>query len=358
MFQSTLLFPEGDAGAASIEPPKLDSFNPRLLFPEGDARQQLPGGEGSKSFNPRLLFPEGDAFFNSYRTFQNSFNPRLLFPEGDARRVLCRAAQGAGFNPRLLFPEGDAIARRDGQPIVWPVSIHASCFQKAKHGIATRTGVEAKFQSTPPVSRRRCRRRSVLCCPSARFNPRLLFPEGDAYGVFSGDDPGTLFQSTPPVSRRRCLLKKPHPASSAAFQSTPPVSRRRCLRCWRSPQCGQGFNPRLLFPEGDAGCQLGDEAVLHVSIHASCFQRRCLASVRMRACLSSFNPRLLFPEGDAIPWPPALLLRSGFNPRLLFPEGDAGAASIEPPKLDSFNPRLLFPEGDAPCRQENLKTKL
>ncbi len=37
-----------------------------------------------------------------------------------------------------------------------------------------------------------------------------------------------MFQSTPPVSRRRCDLAAVAANLKALFQSTPPVSRRRC----------------------------------------------------------------------------------------------------------------------------------
>ena len=204
------------------------------------------------------------------------------------------------FNPRLLFPEGDACILGAFRHEIKKVSIHASCFQKAMRKQIIRGDWKPTFQSTPPVSRRRCQSRSVQT--SVRI----------------------LFQSTPPVSRRRCIRAAVLSSRDEWFQSTPPVSRRRCpshranhRQIWR-------FNPRLLFPEGDASRQSKPP------LRPTCF-----------------NPRLLFPEGDARKAPDLVRYTTRFNPRLLFPEGDARCRHRRRRGLPRFNPRLLFPEGDA-----------
>ena len=132
------------------------------------------------------------------------------------------------------------------------VSIHASCFQKAMQSARRRPGRGPVFQSTPPVSRRRCRIGTARMNAKQCFNPRLLFPEGDARRAL--DARAGAF-----VSIHASCFQKAMPAATQTFkcfvlfQSTPPVSRRRChdpeMRPGGSSTC---FNPRLLFPEGDA----------------------------------------------------------------------------------------------------------
>ena len=62
-----------------------------------------------------------------------------------------------------------------------------------------------KFQSTPPVSGRRCNKAN------------------------GASNTNYQFQSTPPVSGRRCAVISLTPIVELLFQSTPPVSGRRCL---------------------------------------------------------------------------------------------------------------------------------
>ena len=137
------------------------------------------------------------------------------------------------FNPRLPFPGGDA--RRQAAPAdTSRVSIHASRFREA-----------------------------MLCEPSRR--------------------PGrVLFQSTPPVSGRRCAITRPPTRRHTLFQSTPPVSGRRCAQSRTSRAGKRSFNPRLPFPGGDADDQITGLDVKPVSIHASRFREAMRGYRRVR----------------------------------------------------------------------------
>jgi len=183
------------------------------------------------------------------------FNPRPPFPGGDARSRASLSPPFSGFNPRPPFPGGDAWIADDSQLKI------------------------AEFQSTPPVSGRRC---------GAEKPEMLIYALGK-------------FQSTPPVSGRRCIVNGGGRAagrqvsihaprfreamlvmcwyslSTSMFQSTPPVSGRRCASTtlpWPTPSC---FNPRPPFPGGDAA---GRKRFLYASF--------------------CFNPRPPFPGGDAL----------------------------------------------------------
>jgi len=157
-------------------------FNPRPPFPGGDARRRPAARRRLASFNPRPPFPGGDACLSARRTRRNTcFNPRPPFPGGDAeRRVIGHAEMIVSIHaPRF----------REAMPLA------ASCILFASN----------LFQSTPPVSGRRCalvlnqttlptivsihaprfreamrragyRRRMDQAC----FNPRPPFPGGDA----------------------------------------------------------------------------------------------------------------------------------------------------------------------------------
>ena len=129
-----------------------------------------------------------------------------------------------GFNPRPPFPEGDAEGE-NAMCRLYEVSIHALRFQRAMHHWLAKSGQGATFQSTPSVSRGRCRGSTRMRFPWASFNPRPPFPEGDA---------GWLSQQ----GRQE-----------------------------------QGFNPRPPFPEGDALRVAFRRTACTVSIHALRFQR-------------------------------------------------------------------------------------
>ncbi len=157
------------------------------------------------------------------------------------------------------------------------VSIHAPRFQEAMRRRLRRRVCRRRFQSTPPVSRRRCARWLRTTRWHERFNPRPPFPGGDARSGTHHHHAAAMFQSTPPVSRRRCPRSKRLSSMAHQFQSTPPVSRRRC-------RCGQFvrflficFNPRPPFPGGDAIAGVNIMFVKSVSIHAPRFQEamRC-----------------------------------------------------------------------------------
>ena len=203
------------------------------------------------------------------------------------------------------------------------------------------------------------------------------------------------FQSTPPVSRRRCGVSPPTVNDWVKFQSTPPVSRRRCV-AQRIPTGTFGVSIHAsCFQKAMHFVAITDLPVYGVSIHASCFQKAmplalataiaipavsihasCFQKAMRRiyawqTSINCFNPRLLFPEGDACTspscpcrsysfqsTPPVSRRRCShqpeqrhdpprFNPRLLFPEGDAMDEIEKKGATQCFNPRLLFPEGDA-----------
>ena len=96
---------------------------------------------------------------------------------------------------------------------------------RAKFGGLVRS---EKFQSTPPVSGRRCRSMSGrlgLVVAVSIHAPRFR----EAMPVHAGEHlPPLLFQSTPPVSGRRCEHRRRCIRRTRWFQSTPPVSGRRC----------------------------------------------------------------------------------------------------------------------------------
>ena len=205
----------------------------------------------------------------------------------------------SGFNPRLLFPEGDA-SHFSSPGWLGIVSIHASCFQKAMRGCCAGWPTRCRFQSTPPVSRRRCQIRyrqqreirpvsiHASCFQKAMRGSQArselgrvvsihascfqkAMPALDAYSdccrgvsihascfqkamrvILGKPSHQDVFQSTPPVSRRRCILGHLLLLLTLLFQSTPPVSRRRCGQLRNRESRVAVFNPRLLFPEGDA----------------------------------------------------------------------------------------------------------
>ena len=300
-----------------------------------------------KSFNPRLLFPEGDATtFGFSASTSCCFNPRLLFPEGDAAK---------GWNAHRWKPVSihascfqKAMPRRSDLVRARPVvSIHASCFQKAMPQRAGTRTAGNPFQSTPPVSRRRC---SCVKLSSLAVS---------------------LFQSTPPVSRRRCprhsrqaiaprrvsihasCFQKAMPKATqlcrceSSFQSTPLFPEGDAATAPATTASSVGFNPRLLFPEGDALGRSARNPFILVSIHASCFQKAMLGQTVPAATTMSFQSTPPVSRRRCSLSSGAIVLDNGFNPRLLFPEGDAGGVAEKGWSFGGFNPRLLFPEGDA-----------
>jgi len=132
-------------------------FNPRPPFPGGDAGRGLVPATATACFNPRPPFPGGDAFHADGALANHlCFNPRPPFPGGDAFSCAGKRQRMVRFNPRPPFPGGDAryrrrLARR------FPVSIHAPRFREAMLGKgAADAAAPLRFQSTPPVSGRRC----------------------------------------------------------------------------------------------------------------------------------------------------------------------------------------------------------
>ena len=354
------------------------------------------GGVPLGRFNPRPPFPGGDAEDPQGRTERRAVSihaPRFreAMPHGGSTSRQLRCC----FNPRPPFPGGDAQVLRPGIQHA-SVSIHAPRFREAMLLLRENQDECGTFQSTPPVSGRRCP--ATRCSISTRcsFNPRPPFPGGDAHcHAGAGQHRAVsihaprfreamprwptccagwrMFQSTPPVSGRRCTLPNPSSASISLFQSTPPVSGRRCLpkaktqtadgkfqstppvsgrRCRRGSGCVSGparFNPRPPFPGGDARRRRLLPGDSPVSIHAPRFREAMpghLPRPGNRPALR-FNPRPPFPGGDAR----AAQRRPGrgccFNPRPPFPGGDAASASRSAACLRCFNPRPPFPGGDA-----------
>ena len=226
-----------------------------------------------RCFNPRLPFPGGDAAATRGHIHgPGCFNPRLPFPGGDARLTPRQSPLPRSFNPRLPFPGGDAF-QQAGEPLFRPVSIHASRFREAmlpqRRGApgrsvvsihasrfreampwcgSTRAQRRNMFQSTPPVSGRRCSLYIVGLFFICRFNPRLPFPGGDAPKV------GELWHFDKVSIHASRFREAMHPKLE-----TPAAEH-------------AGFNPRLPFPGGDAlGKRLVALRVL-VSIHASRFR--------------------------------------------------------------------------------------
>ena len=198
-------------------------------------------------------------------------------PPVSGRRCLAAQAdknQPGGFNPRPPFPGGDASARhRNKQESI--VSIHAPRFREAMHVDAVFVDRHAdvsihaprfreampdffkhpanigEFQSTPPVSGRRCSITFGRGHRSTRFNPRPPFPGGDAAGerylcgVIDVSIHAPRFREAMPAelinNYARCDVSIHAPRFREAmlpqiarrlaerwFQSTPPVSGRRC----------------------------------------------------------------------------------------------------------------------------------
>ncbi len=140
------------------------------------------------------------------------------------------------------------------------VSIHAPRFQEAmQEEINTWSNVEL-FQSTPPVSRRRC-----LIWPSALMA-------------------WNLFQSTPPVSRRRCAECRFDGAAVSGFNPRPPFPGGDAKTVHVIPQSNKSFNPRPPFPGGDALAEVVEGSIANpVSIHAPRFQEAMLGRHGSRA---------------------------------------------------------------------------
>ena len=184
MFQSTPPVSGRRCSVLLSKRPGPSGFNPRPPFPGGDARPESQGWLRQGSFNPRPPFPGGDArAHDEPESAERCFNPRPPFPGGDACWLHGRPSQVHGFNPRPPFPGGDArhIACDSEYP---EVSIHAPRFREAMPASGKRYSARSKFQSTPPVSGRRCprsRRRPAWRFPS--FNPRPPFPGGDAHAA-------------------------------------------------------------------------------------------------------------------------------------------------------------------------------
>ena len=133
-----------------------------------------------------------------------SFNPRPPFPGGDARFFSCSNSSTSSFNPRPPFPGGDAVEHYRLVVVRKWVSIHAPRFREA---------MPMPRQTPLPVL--------IVSIHAPRFREAMP-PEDKALLRLN------QFQSTPPVSGRRCIDGTSAGALKALFQSTPPVSGRRC----------------------------------------------------------------------------------------------------------------------------------
>jgi len=99
----------------------------------------------------------------SARCFLHSFNPRPPFPGGDAAILkLFNIETGVSihaprFREAMLWEIVDYLETGH-------VSIHAPRFREAMPLAACEWGESGMFQSTPPVSGRRCPNMSPRCC--------------------------------------------------------------------------------------------------------------------------------------------------------------------------------------------------
>ena len=158
-----------------------DCFNPRPPFPGGDAAMSLvkPGIVIVSIHAPR--FREAMPALQLRGLYHRSVSihaPR--FREAMPRAVLTLPVWSTCFNPRPPFPGGDAFQDTAAFDALSDVSIHAPRFREAMPGNPARHDRRYVFQSTPPVSGRRCH--DWVC----------------AWALLGE------FQSTPPVSGRRC----------------------------------------------------------------------------------------------------------------------------------------------------------
>ncbi len=306
------------------------------------------------------------------------------------------------FNPRPPFPGGDACAEcvLVGR---WGVSIHAPRFREAMRIHGLRRMWDVMFQSTPPVSGRRCRQ-----CDGPRQHGQAVSIHAPRFREAMPakpptKSPGSSFQSTPPVSGRRCaagvdpidgvrvsihaprfreamLDVRISAQTSCQFQSTPPVSGRRCHRFFAALPVDLRFNPRPPFPGGDAHGGNAALAVHIVSIHAPRFReampertvepsgvqsfqstppvsgRRCAADALAAAGHGQFQSTPPVSGRRCTTCCRVAAALSRFNPRPPFPGGDAVAVTIAFQRSSGFNPRPPFPGGDAgQIGDENLK---
>ena len=156
------------------------------------------------------------------------------------------------------------------------VSIHAPRFREAMPDFGAWCGARGLFQSTPPVSGRRCLAAKTRATRPCCFNPRPPFPGGDARA-------GNAIAAGAGVSIHAPRFREAMPG--------------RAIAACR-PSCS--FNPRPPFPGGDA------------------------TTMPVPTTLdTSFNPRPPFPGGDAAAGRAGCRRSGGFNPRPPFPGGDA-----------------------------------
>ena len=233
------------------------------------------------------------------------------------------------------------------------------------------------FQSTPPVSGRRCWSGTIWLCGNtgvsihaSRFREAMRYWSARLRRA-------CMFQSTPPVSGRRCVKTVPEGNEPPLFQSTPPVSGRRCQRLRSSRRANMRFNPRLPFPGGDARNSAMCSGDTCVSIHASRFREAmpgafCGSSlvkklfqstppVSGRRCpLSVLNKLLggLFQSTPPVSGRRCKVSVDQYGTMKLvsihasrFREAMPALTTLidNPPR--GFNPRLPFPGGDAAVRQ-------
>ena len=165
----------------------------------------------------------------------------------------------------------------------------------------------------------------------------------------SGPALTAMFQSTPPVSGRRCARSMSGQSAATWFQSTPPVSGRRCaegdLQNLLAHVAVSIHAPR--FREAMHASRPGERLPRPVSIHAPRF-REAMQNLSMffKAHCQSFNPRPPFPGGDAakLASVPILIRVSIHAPR--FREA-MPSSYVRKLASQCFNPRPPFPGGDA-----------
>ena len=267
-----------------------------------------------------------------------------------------------GFTERLTQPPG--------------VSIHAPRFREAMRRWIKRPCLFSTFQSTPPVSGRRCAswtgqtdmpldvsihaprfREAMLACDSIKpiriivsihaprfreamhrhilqhglqssFNPRPPFPGGDAAESAIGFDKLCCFNPRPPFPGGDALALPARSISTWTFQSTPPVSGRRCMQFHGGFLWKDCFNPRPPFPGGDAQVIPASVAIFVVSIHAPRFREAMHDLLSLAADVQLFQSTPPVSGRRCLTTLQSAPAFQSFNPRPPFPGGDARVAVV------------------------------
>jgi len=141
---------------------------------------------------------------------------------------------------------------------------------------------DKSFQSTPPVSGRRCRGQARRAVFKTCFNPRPPFPGGDALRYGACKCLSTVSIHAPRFREAmRCVSwRKRHCVHR--FNPRPPFPGGDARYGWSIAKSSGSFNPRPPFPGGDAIDGRHARRLLIVSIHAPRFREAMLISRNYR----------------------------------------------------------------------------